>query len=94
MRSTRSYNLREVIGLIDELRFRSQTDKHELSQLYEEKIKRMGNAGRNGIRRGNYSEPRLASLVEIRVTFPTGGDISLYGRNHRGPEIRCADLAA
>ncbi len=40
------YNLREIIDHIDELRFRSQTEKHELSQLYEEKIKRMGNAGR------------------------------------------------
>lgn len=28
--------------------FRSQTEKHELSRLYEAKIKRMGNAGRNG----------------------------------------------
>jgi len=37
------YNLREIIDHIDELRFRSQTEKHELSQLYEEKIKRMGN---------------------------------------------------
>jgi len=42
------YNLREIIDHIDELRFRSQTEKHELSVLYEEKIKRMGNAGRNG----------------------------------------------
>src|SRR5579864_8199563 len=36
------YNLREIIDRIDELRFRSQTEKHELSALYEEKIKRMG----------------------------------------------------
>ncbi len=42
------YNLREIIDHIDELRFRSQAEKHELSALYEEKIKRMGNAGRNG----------------------------------------------
>src|SRR6266851_8868400 len=32
------YNLREIIDHIDELRFRSQTEKHELSALYEEKI--------------------------------------------------------
>ena len=31
------YNLREVIDHIDELRFRSQTEKHELSALYEER---------------------------------------------------------
>lgn len=49
------YNLREIIDHIDEMRFRSQTEKHELSQLYEEKIKRMGNAGRNG---GEYYTPR------------------------------------
>ena len=42
------YNLREVINLVDELRFRSRKDKHEMSHLYEEKIKNMGNAGRNG----------------------------------------------
>jgi type I restriction enzyme M protein len=29
------YNLREIIDHIDELRFRSQTEKHELSHLYE-----------------------------------------------------------
>jgi type I restriction enzyme M protein len=38
------YNMRNIIDLIDELRFRSQTEKHELSVLYEDKIKRMGNA--------------------------------------------------
>ncbi|GEM_PF-2241686 len=33
------YNLREIIDHIDELRFRSQTEKHELSHLYEAKIR-------------------------------------------------------
>jgi hypothetical protein len=33
------YNLREIIDHVDELRFRSQTEKHELSHLYEAKIK-------------------------------------------------------
>ncbi|MFZ4717088.1 MAG: type I restriction-modification system subunit M N-terminal domain-containing protein, partial [Chthoniobacterales bacterium] len=49
------YNLREIIDHIDELRFRSQNEKHELSHLYETKIKNMGNAGRNG---GEYYTPR------------------------------------
>jgi type I restriction enzyme M protein len=49
------YNLRDVIDLVDELRFRSQSEKHELSHLYEAKIKNMGNAGRNG---GEYYTPR------------------------------------
>ena len=33
------YNLREIIDHVDELRFASQTEKHELSHLYEAKIK-------------------------------------------------------
>jgi type I restriction enzyme M protein len=41
------YNLREIIEPIDELHFRSQAEKHELSHLYEAKIRNMGNAGRN-----------------------------------------------
>jgi type I restriction enzyme M protein len=42
------YSLRDALELIDALRFRSQAEKHELSALYEAKIKNMGNAGRNG----------------------------------------------
>ena len=36
------YNLREILNIIDELHFRSQTEKHELSHLYEAKIKQHG----------------------------------------------------
>ncbi|MEP6966207.1 MAG: type I restriction-modification system subunit M N-terminal domain-containing protein, partial [Polaromonas sp.] len=36
------YNPREIIELVDELRFGSQAEKHELSHLYEAKIKNMG----------------------------------------------------
>tara|TARA_Y100001970_G_scaffold236973_1_gene297100 strand:- start:187 stop:777 length:591 start_codon:yes stop_codon:yes gene_type:complete len=42
------YSLRDALEKVDELRFRSQEEKHELSHLYETKIKNMGNAGRNG----------------------------------------------
>jgi len=49
------YNLREITDHIDELRFRSQAGKHELSPLYEARIKNMGNAGRNG---GEYYKKR------------------------------------
>ncbi len=35
------YNLREVINRIDELRFRTHAEKHEMSHLYEDKIKNM-----------------------------------------------------
>ena len=65
------YNLREIIDHIDELRFRSQTEKHELSALYEEKIKRMGNAGRNG---GEYYTPRPLIRAIVQVTQPKIGE--------------------
>src|ERR1700704_2910105 len=65
------YNLREIIDHIDELRFRSQTEKHELSQLYEDKIKRMGNAGRNG---GEYYTPRPLIRAIVQVVQPRIGD--------------------
>ena len=65
------YNLREIIDHIDELQFRSQTEKHELSALYEEKIKRMGNAGRNG---GEYYTPRPLIRAIVRVVKPKIGE--------------------
>jgi len=34
--------------MIDELLFRTHTEKHEMSHLYEDKIINIGNAGRNG----------------------------------------------
>src|SRR5690554_4164340 len=40
------YSLHDALEKVDELRFRSQAEKHELSHLYEAKIKNMGNAGR------------------------------------------------
>lgn len=64
------YNLREVAEIIDGLRFRSQTEKHELSHLYEAKIKNMGNAGRNG---GEYYTPRPLIRAIIKVVQPTIG---------------------
>ncbi len=65
------YNLREIIDHIDELQFRSQTAKHELSALYEEKIKRMGNAGRNG---GEYYTPRPLIRAMVKVIQPKVGE--------------------
>src|SRR5574344_1785430 len=65
------YTLREIIDTIDELRFRSQVEKHELSALYEEKIQRMGNAGRNG---GEYYTPRPLIRAMIAVTQPHIGE--------------------
>ena len=65
------YNLREIIDHIDELRFRSQTEKFELSHLYEAKIQRMGNAGRNG---GEYYTPRPLIRAMVQVVKPTIGE--------------------
>ena len=65
------YNLREIIDYIDELRFRSQTEKHELSHLYEAKIKNMGNAGRNG---GEYYTPRPLIRAIVQVVKPKIGE--------------------
>ena len=65
------YNLREIIDHIDELQFRSQAEKHELSYLYEVKIKNMGNAGRNG---GEYYTPRPLIRAMIQVVQPRVGE--------------------
>ena len=70
-RISSGYNLREIIDHIDELRFRSQTEKHELSHLYEAKIKNMGNAGRNG---GEYYTPRPLIRAMVRVVGPKIGE--------------------
>lgn len=65
------YNLREVINRIDELRFRSHAEKHEMSHLYEDKIKNMGNAGRNG---GEYYTPRPLIKTIVKVVAPALGN--------------------
>ena len=65
------YSLRDALELIDRLTFRSQQQKHELSALYEEKIKNMGNAGRNG---GEYYTPRPLIRAMIAVTKPQIGE--------------------
>ena len=65
------YSLRDALEYIDELRFRSQQEKHELSHLYEAKIKNMGNAGRNG---GEYYTPRPLIRAIIQVIKPKIGE--------------------
>jgi len=65
------YNLREILEYADDLPFRSTKDKHELSHLYETKIKNMGNAGRNG---GQYYTPRPLIRAMIQVTDPQMGE--------------------
>ncbi len=65
------YSLRDALEHIDTLQFRSQQQKHELSALYEEKIKRMGNAGRNG---GEYYTPRPLIRAMVKATAPAIGE--------------------
>ncbi len=65
------YNLREILEYADKLPFRASSDKHELSHLYETKIKNMGNAGRNG---GQYYTPRPLIRAMIQVIDPQIGE--------------------
>ncbi len=65
------YNLREILNRVDELRFRSKAEKHEMSALYEDKIKNMGNAGRNG---GEYYTPRPLIRAIVQVVAPQIGE--------------------
>ena len=65
------YTLRDIIDHIDQLRFNSQAEKHELSHLYEAKIKNMGNAGRNG---GEYYTPRPLIRAMVQVLKPEIGE--------------------
>lgn len=65
------YNLRDVIERVDELRFGTSAEKHELSHLYEAKIRNMGNAGRNG---GEYYTPRPLIRAMIAVVDPKIGE--------------------
>lgn len=68
------YSLRDALGQLDQLRFRKEREKHELSDLYETRIKSMGNAGRNG---GQYYTPRPLIRAMIAVTAPQIGE-SVY----------------
>jgi type I restriction enzyme M protein len=68
---TSGYSLRDALDYMDALSFGSQDQKHELSQLYEAKIKNMGNAGRNG---GEYYTPRPLIRAMINVIKPTIGE--------------------
>tara|TARA_R110001606_G_scaffold364204_1_gene518555 strand:- start:6411 stop:7865 length:1455 start_codon:yes stop_codon:yes gene_type:complete len=65
------YNLRDILEYADQLPFRASSDKHELSHLYETKIKNMGNAGRNG---GQYYTPRPLIRAMISVVDPKIGE--------------------
>jgi len=65
------YTLRSMLEAIDELQFKNSVQKHELSSLYEERIKKMGNAGRNG---GEYYTPRALIKTIIKTINPKIGE--------------------
>ena len=66
------HNLRKIIKKVDELNFLGTTEnKNELSSLYEDKIRNMGNAGRNG---GEYYTPRPLIKTIVKVIDPKIGD--------------------
>ena len=65
------YTMRDVISYVDELKFQTSEEKHEMSHLYEDKIKNMGSAGRNG---GEYYTPRPLIKTIVKVVKPSIGD--------------------
>lgn len=68
---TGGYKLREILNIVDGMHFRLYEEKHELSHLYESKIKNMGNAGRNG---GEYYTPRPLIRTIVKVVDPKIGE--------------------
>ena len=65
------FNLRDALEQIDQLGFRTQQEKAQLNNLYEDKIQRMGNAGRNG---GEYYTPRPLIRALVKVVDPKIGE--------------------
>ncbi|MBR1608183.1 MAG: N-6 DNA methylase [Kiritimatiellae bacterium] len=70
-RFTDGYLLREVIALMEPLKFQTEEERHELSVLYEERLADMGNAGRAG---GQYYTPRPLIRSMIRLLDPAPGE--------------------
>lgn len=70
-RFTSGYTLREVIDLIQPLKFQTDEDRHEMSVLYESRLGEMGNAGRDG---GQYYTPRPLIRTMIRILDPQLGE--------------------
>ena len=65
------YTLRDMLDEIDSLQFKSSEQKYELSDLYEERIKKMGNAGRNG---GEFYTPRPLIKTIVKIIDPKIGE--------------------
>ena len=65
------YNLRDIIEHIDELRFQTAENRHEMTQIYEDRLRQMGNAGRNG---GEYYTPRPLIRTIVKSVNPQIGE--------------------
>jgi type I restriction enzyme M protein len=65
------YALRDVLLSADELQFLENERQFQLSSLYEDKIKNMGNSGRNG---GEYYTPRPLIKSIVKVVNPVIGE--------------------
>ena len=63
--------LRDVIDRVEDLSFKKSSDIHELSELYEQRIKNMGNAGRNG---GQFYTPRPLIRAMVSIIDPKIGE--------------------
>ena len=68
------YNLRDIVEIIDTFKFDSTADQHEMSSIYEDRIKQMGNAGKGG---GEYYTPRSLIRAMISVVDPQIGETIL-----------------
>ena len=64
------YNLRDIVEQVDELKFQTSEQRHELTYLYESSLNKMGNAGRNG---GEYYTPRPLIRTIVKVVNPEIG---------------------
>lgn len=64
------YNLRDILEQVDNLKFQKSEEKHELTELYERSLNKMGNAGRNG---GEYYTPRPLIRTIVDVVNPEIG---------------------
>ena len=65
------YNLRDVIERVDELKFQTAENRHEMTQIYEDRLRQMGNAGRNG---GEYYTPRPLIRTIVKSVNPQIGE--------------------
>ena len=65
------FTLRNILDQVDQLSFLENEDKNELSSLYEDKIKSMGNAGKDG---GQYYTPRPLIRSIVKILSPKIGE--------------------